>query len=61
MNCQKATQLLSQAQEQNLAWREKMPLKLHLAWCGACKNFGQQMLFLRQAARTFAKRKDEPN
>ena len=57
MNCRKATELLSQAQEHPLSWRQKMPLKLHLALCSACKNFSQQMLFLRQAARTFAKRK----
>lgn len=58
MNCQKTTQLLSQAQERKLLLGEKVSLQMHLVLCSACKNFSRQVQFLRQAARTYAKQKD---
>jgi hypothetical protein len=53
LNCQQVTHLLSEAQDRELRWTEKLPLKLHLMMCPGCSNFHQQMDFLRQAARRY--------
>jgi hypothetical protein len=36
-----------------LSWRERMGMRMHLAFCCACRRFRQQMSFIRQAARRF--------
>lgn len=54
LTCQQVTRLLSEAQDRELSWREKMPLKLHLLMCAGCDHFRQQMDFLRRAAREYA-------
>lgn len=53
LNCQQVTHLLSQAQDRELRWTEKLPLKLHLMMCAGCHNFRQQMDVLRQAMRQY--------
>jgi predicted anti-sigma-YlaC factor YlaD len=61
MNCLAATVTLSAAQERELALREIVELKLHLAICRSCRNFGRQMDFLRESMRTYATRpEDDP-
>lgn len=54
LNCQSTTKLVSQAQERRLSLREKMGLNVHLMMCSGCRNFSQQIPFLRQAMRAFA-------
>jgi len=56
MNCHSATVTLSAAQERELALREKVELKLHLAVCRSCRNFDRQLEFLRQSMRAYADR-----
>lgn len=53
LNCQEATRLLSESQERDLAFSERMNLKLHLLLCQGCANFGKQMGVLRQLARRY--------
>lgn len=67
LNCQGATRLLSQAQEQKLGLQERMALQMHLAMCSGCRNFGKQMHTLRQITRAYAQgadgradKKDDP-
>jgi hypothetical protein len=59
MNCQQATRLFSESLERTLTLQERMSLKMHAMMCSGCKNFGKQMLTLRQVARTYAKGQDE--
>lgn len=59
LNCQDATRLLSESQEQTLTLHERMSLKMHVMMCSGCRNFGKQMFALRQVARAYTQRKDE--
>jgi predicted anti-sigma-YlaC factor YlaD len=51
--CREATELLSQAQDRPLTLREKLLLYIHLPICNGCRNFRQQLAFLRRATREF--------
>lgn len=55
MNCKQATRLLSEAQDRQLALRERLSLRLHTSMCTGCRNFGQQMNNLRQIARSYSR------
>jgi len=59
LNCEQVTRLLSEAQERDLQWKEKIPLKLHLMICTGCNNFRKQLDFIRQACRKYAKGKPD--
>ena len=51
LNCQQVTRLLSESQERTLTLQERMSLKVHVMMCSGCRNFGNQMLTLRQFTR----------
>lgn len=51
MNCNQATQLMSQAQDRPLNRRERLALKLHLMMCKGCSNYNRQLGFIRKAIR----------
>ncbi len=55
MNCREATQLMSEAQERELAIKERMELGLHTMMCKGCHNYKQQMGTLRTITRAYAK------
>jgi predicted anti-sigma-YlaC factor YlaD len=59
LNCVEATRLMSDAQERELALKEKLSLKLHLMMCSGCRNFEAQMPVLRRIARTYARGENE--
>ena len=59
LNCQQITRLLSESQERALTLQERLSLKMHGMMCSGCRNFGQQMLTLRQVVRAYAKGQDE--
>ena len=59
MNCNDATRALSAAQERSLPQDELIALQAHLAVCPLCRDFGEQVSFLRQTLRTYAGRADE--
>ena len=59
LNCQGATRLLSEAQEQKLGLQERMALQMHLVMCSGCRNFGKQMHTLRQITRAYVQGADE--
>ncbi len=59
LNCQSATRLVSESQERRLSVPEKMGLNVHLMMCSGCRNFSQQIPFLRQAMRAFAQGENE--
>lgn len=53
LNCHDATRLLSEAQDQPTRLRDRVALKLHLSMCSACRNFGEQVSFLRRVSRAY--------
>ncbi|MEK9953523.1 MAG: zf-HC2 domain-containing protein [Curvibacter sp.] len=59
LSCKEVNRLLSEAQDRPLVLRERLPLRLHLALCQGCRNFGQQLDFLRQASRGYFRRDDD--
>lgn len=44
---------MSEAQDRNLKAGERVSLELHLAMCKGCRNFKQQINFLREACRRY--------
>ena len=51
MECNEATQLISESQERRLTVRERFWLKIHLWKCHVCKNFVKTVSFLGLQAR----------
>ena len=56
LSCKEATQRLSEAQDRDLSLSEKLQLKMHLAMCSGCSNFGRQMDFLRAACKRYVEK-----
>jgi predicted anti-sigma-YlaC factor YlaD len=59
LSCKEASRLVSQAQDRRLGWRERLALRLHLAFCDACREFSRQVAWLRQTLRHFARRAEQ--
>lgn len=55
INCRKATRLMSDKQERKLSPGERITLKIHLALCSACRNFGEQMSVLKTLSQQYVK------
>ena len=53
LKCKEVTHLLSESQDRKLTLSERLRLEMHLVMCGGCKNFKDQMVFLRQACRRY--------
>jgi hypothetical protein len=51
IRCREASRLLSEAQDAPLGRTVRWRLRLHLAMCDRCRNFGRQLAFIRAAAR----------
>lgn len=49
--CRQATRLQSEARDRRLSFFEKLGLRLHLFLCKWCRRYGEQLEFLRSAAR----------
>jgi len=45
--------MLSQRQDEPLPWRQRLMLRLHLAYCTACTNVSRQFEALRRAMQRF--------
>lgn len=53
-SCNKATRLMSDAQERQLSVKERALLTLHTMMCTACRRFGRHLGFIRLAMRKSA-------
>lgn len=53
MDCREVHKLIVRAQDARLPWLARLRARLHLAFCGACRNFERQMAFLRASCRRF--------
>ena len=51
LNCKDVTHLLSEGQDRKLSLIERLRLKIHLAVCDGCTQYGRQLQFIRQACR----------
>lgn len=56
LSCKDASRLMSEAQDRKLGLAERLQLDLHLALCKGCRNFNEQMAFLRKACRAWLER-----
>lgn len=57
-SCREVSELLSQAQERPLSLGEKIALHVHLPLCEGCRNFREQLDFIRTAVRRYLDRED---
>ena len=51
ISCRESTRLASQGLDRDLAFGERVALRVHLAICLGCRRAGRQMAFLRKAVR----------
>ena len=51
LSCRETTRLLSQGEDRELAFGERVALRVHLAICNGCRNVNAQFQFLRTALR----------
>jgi hypothetical protein len=56
ISCQQASRLLSQQQDEPLAFFKRVRLRLHLAYCDACTNVSRQFMTLRLAMQRLRER-----
>ena len=47
--CKEAAALMVAREDRQLAWPDRVALRLHLAVCDACPRFERQMLTMRNA------------
>jgi hypothetical protein len=51
IDCREASRLISQHADRPLPILRRLQLRLHLAVCDACTNFGRQVRLLRRALK----------
>ena len=54
LSCKETARLLSQGADLDLAFGERIVLRLHLAICNGCRNVSAQFKFLRSAVQQLA-------
>ena len=60
LSCKETTHLLSQGADRDLAFGERVALRVHLAICNGCRNVNRQFRFLRLAVKELAQDGDNP-
>ena len=56
LSCRETTRLVSQGLDRELAFGERVALRVHFAICLGCRRAGRQMKFLRRALQELAAR-----
>lgn len=51
LNCKQNSELLSQALDRPVTFREKLAMNFHLMMCRGCRNYEKQLAFIHKAAR----------
>jgi len=54
LSCRETTRLVSQGLDRELAFGERVALRVHFAICLGCRRAGRQMAFLRRAVRALS-------
>lgn len=60
LDCKAVSRLISDGQDNLMSPPDRARLRLHFVVCEACRNFDQQMQFLRRALRRMGRDEDEP-
>ncbi|BAO29017.1 anti-sigma factor family protein [Sulfuritalea hydrogenivorans] len=53
LNCKESTHLISEAEDRSLKVKEKLALEMHILLCKGCRNYRDQMAFLRRACEGY--------
>lgn len=61
LSCKETARLLSQGEDRDLAFGERIALRMHLAVCKGCRNVRDQFGFLRKAVRKLSQDGDAPS
>jgi hypothetical protein len=59
LTCKETARLLSQGADRQLAFGERLALRVHLAVCKGCRNVDAQFRFLRQAIQALSRDGDD--
>lgn len=54
LTCKETSRLLSQREDREFAFGERVALRVHLAICDGCRNVSEQFRFLRRAVRALS-------
>lgn len=54
LTCREVARLISESLDEELPFRQRLSMRLHLLMCSLCSRFRRQMLFVRQAVHAFA-------
>jgi len=54
LSCKQVTRLVSQGLDRELAFADRVRLRVHLAICDGCTNFSRQLAVLRAAMARLA-------
>jgi hypothetical protein len=60
LNCKQAAALMSRGMDHKLGALQRISLRLHLVMCGGCRNFGDQLMFLRESCEKFPQQDRPP-
>jgi len=60
LSCKQVTRMVSQGLDRELGFTERVKLRVHLAICDGCTNFGKQVAFLREAMAKLADPSPKP-
>ena len=53
LSCKDASRLISQMQDGDLPFGQRLRVRLHLLFCEACTRFERQVRFLRRVMRRY--------
>jgi hypothetical protein len=59
LSCKETSRLLSQGEDRQLGFGERIALRVHLAICDGCRNVSAQFKFLRLAMKSYSQDGDE--
>ena len=59
ISCRETTRLVSQGLDRELAFGERVALRVHLAICKGCRNVDAQFRFLRVAVQALSRDVDQ--
>lgn len=56
LTCKQVSELVSREHEQPLSWGERFRLRLHLLICAGCRNFRNNVQWIRTAMKAYLER-----
>ena len=59
LSCKEVTRLISQREDRDLDFGERVALRLHFVICQGCRNVNAQLKFLRLAVRNLSQHAEQ--